>query len=215
MNNKITNPLLKQLISEIANKANEGRIGWNLVKEAGEKKEDPLGDILGGEGGDEKQATDQSAPATPNAPAPAPTQKGADATGAEEAPTDAATGDESANPEEIEADAAKKKAEVEKAKADLKKAEDELDQNAYIKLKSDSGVKYMIGKILGQAFKTNTIDALASEMAQKLKITTPTDAALFEKDMSLYKSIPGMVELISAVKELAVEEPKTPTESPE
>ena len=120
------------------------------------------------------------------------------------------------DPKELEADAAKKKAEVEKAKADLKKAEDELEQNAYIKLKSDSGVKYMIGKILGQAFKTNTVDALASEMAQKLKITTPTDADLFEKDMALYKSIPGMVELIAAVKDLAVEEPKAPEEkSPE
>ena len=74
----------------------------------------------------------------------------------------------------------------------------------------------MIGKILGQAFKTNTVDALASEMAQKLKITTPTDADLFEKDMALYKSIPGMVELIAAVKDLAVEEPKAPEEkSPE
>jgi len=146
MNNKITNPLLKQLISEIASKANEGRFGYNLVKEAD----------------------------------------------------------------------AKKKAEVEKAKADLKKAEDELEQNAYIKLKSDSGVKYMIGKIIGQSFKTNTIDALASEMAQKLKITTPNDADLFEKDMALYKSIPGMVELIAAIKELAVEEPKSSEEkSPE
>lgn len=209
MNNKITNPLLKQLISEIASKANEGRFGHNLVKEVDAKKEDPLGDILGGEGGaeGEKQAAPTAAPkAQPSknaAPAPS-----ADAAAGDEADTE--------DPKELEADAAKKKAEVEKAKADLKKAEDELEQNAYIKLKSDSGVKYMIGKILGQAFKTNTVDALASEMAQKLKITTPTDADLFEKDMALYKSIPGMVELIAAVKDLAVEEPKAPEEkSPE
>jgi hypothetical protein len=209
MNNKITNPLLKQLISEIANKANEGRFGHNLVKEADAKKEDPLGDILGGEGGGEgeKQAVPSAAPsAAPKA------QASKDAATAPSA--DAAADAE--DPKELEADAAKKKAEVEKAKADLKKAEDELEQNAYIKLKSDSGVKYMIGKIIGQSFKTNTIDALASEMAQKLKITTPNDADLFEKDMALYKSIPGMVELIAAIKELAVEEPKSSEEkSPE
>lgn len=209
MNNKITNPLLKQLISEIANKANEGRFGYNLVKEADAKKEDPLGDILGGEGGAEGEK--QAAPAA--APKAQPSKDAATAPSA-----DAAAGDEAGaeDPKELEADAAKKKAEVEKAKADLKKAEDELEQNAYIKLKSDSGVKYMIGKILGQAFKTNTVDALASEMAQKLKITTPSDADLFEKDMALYKSIPGMVELIAAVKDLATEEPKAPEEkSPE
>jgi len=210
MNNKITNPLLKQLISEIANKANEGRFGYNLVKEADAKKEDPLGDILGGEGGGEgeKQAAPSAAPKA-QASKDAATAPSADA---------AAAADEAGaeDPKELEADAAKKKAEVEKAKADLKKAEDELEQNAYIKLKSDSGVKYMIGKILGQAFKTNTVDALASEMAQKLKITTPSDADLFEKDMALYKSIPGMVELIAAVKDLATEEPKAPEEkSPE
>jgi len=210
MNNKITNPLLKQLISEIANKANEGRFGHNLVNEVDAKKEDPLGDILGGEGGAEVEK--QAAP-TAAAPKAQPSKDAATAPSA-----DAAAGDEAGaeDPKELEADAAKKKAEVEKAKADLKKAEDELEQNAYIKLKSDSGVKYMIGKILGQAFKTNTVDALASEMAQKLKITTPTDADLFEKDMALYKSIPGMVELIAAVKDLAVEEPKAPEEkSPE
>lgn len=210
MNNKITNPLLKQLISEIANKANEGRFGYNLVKEADAKKEDPLGDILGGEGGAEGEK--QAAP-TAAAPKAQPSKDAATAPSA-----DAAAGDEAGaeDPKELEADAAKKKAEVEKAKADLKKAEDELEQNAYIKLKSDSGVKYMIGKILGQAFKTNTVDALASEMAQKLKITTPSDADLFEKDMALYKSIPGMVELIAAVKDLATEEPKAPEEkSPE
>jgi hypothetical protein len=206
MNNKITNPLLKQLISEIANKANEGRFGHNLVKEADAKKEDPLGDILGGEGGAEGEK--QAAP-TATAPKAQPSKDAAPTPSA-----DAAADAE--DPKELEADAAKKKAEVEKAKADLKKAEDELEQNAYIKLKSDSGVKYMIGKIIGQSFKTNTIDALASEMAQKLKITTPNDADLFEKDMALYKSIPGMVELIAAIKELAVEEPKSSEEkSPE
>lgn len=208
MNNKITNPLLKQLISEIASKANEGRFGYNVVREADDKKEDPLGDILGGEGDSKPKApaapTDASAaPVASAAPEAQPKKDAA-------APTADVPSEE--DPKELEADAAKKKAEVEKAKADIKRAEDELDQNAYIRLKSSSGVKYMIGKILGQAFKTNTIDALASEMAQKLKITTPTDAELFEKDMGLYKSVPGMVELIAAIKELAVEEPKSSEE---
>jgi hypothetical protein len=205
--NKINNPVLKQLISEIANKANQGRFGYDLVKEAEEKNENPLGDILGGEGGG-GEGEKQAAPTAPAAAAEQP-KKAAASPSKDTAATDVG-GEDAEKPEEIEADTAKKKAEVEKAKADLKKAEDELEQNAYIKLKSDSGVKYMIGKIIGQSFKTNTIDALASEMAQKLKITTPNDADLFEKDMALYKSIPGMVELIAAVKELAVDEPKSP-----
>ena len=41
MNNKIDNPFLKQLISGISQKANQGRmtdIGWNVLEEAKKKK---------------------------------------------------------------------------------------------------------------------------------------------------------------------------------
>ena len=41
MNNKITNPFLKQLISEISNKTSEGRItdlSWGSLNEAKKKK---------------------------------------------------------------------------------------------------------------------------------------------------------------------------------
>lgn len=214
MNNKISNPILKQLISEIAKKANEGRldVDWNAVKEADKQAEDPTDDLLGGdaEGGEQTPAE-----------APSGKQPQQAAGGEEAAPTDDASaeggdelgadvgGEEAESPEETQADAAKKKAELEKAKADIKQAEDELEKQAYIKLDSKGGARYMIGKILGQAFKTNTIDSLAAEMAQKLKITTKQDAALFEKDMALYKNIPGMIDLISSIKGIAVEEPSS------
>jgi hypothetical protein len=222
MNNKITNPLLKQLISEIAGKATEGRTNLNwkslneskniLKKEAEEKKKEDDVDALLGGGGGEADAAQETPQASAEAPAKNAAAPAADAS-AGGGDLDAALGgggDAGAeeDPEKAQADAAKAKAELEKAKAEKAQAEEELEQHSYIKLKSSGGTKYLLGKILGSAFKTNTIDALASEMAQKLKITTPNDAAAFEKDMALYKNIPGMVELIKSIKGVAVEQPK-------
>ena len=229
MNNKITNPLLKQLISEIANKATEGRmnIGWSALKESNNfvKKEadekqggDALDDILGSSGGDKKTdasaqgqkkpQADKASPAAPAAADAAPKDSAppADASAAGEAGAEDAG---SEDPDKAQADAAKKKAELEKAKAEKAQAEEELEQHSYIKLKSAGGTQFMLGKILNHAFKTNTIDALASEMAQKLKITTPDDAGAFEKDMAVYKTIPGMTDLITSIKSVAVDEPKS------
>lgn len=232
--NKITNPYLKQLITEIGNKTAEGRItgiSWNVLEEARKKKKkslkkeadakkDPVDDLLAGGGTPEagKDTTgvtpDENQPATgqsPDAGAPAPEDKKDAATDAgAKAPAADVGGEE--DPEKVKADAAKKKAELEKAKAEKDQAEKELEKQSYVKLKSSGGLQFMLNKIVGNAFKSNTIDALASEMAQKLKITTPDDAAAFDKEMALYKSVPGMTDLLNSIKSIAVEKPEEPSE---
>ena len=230
MSNKITNPLLKQLISEIANKANEGRItniNWQSlteakkkkgVKEAAEeKKKDSLPKLPPLGGADEKpEAAPDSAdkPETPDAGGAA--DKAPDA----EKPTDApAEPTEPAQPEaspedaeKAQADAVKAKAELEKAKAEKDKAEKEIKKQSYVKLSSGAGTQFLLGKILNQAFKTNTIDALASEMVQKLKIETPEDMTSFSEDTAQYRVIPGMTELLASMKTMATKQPEEPTE---
>lgn len=229
MNNKISNPLLKQLISEIANKANQGRINdlnWetlreskNILKKEADEKAAPSAEKPKDQPpAPAKDAASKEKPASPNAEKSPKDAKGGDEKGPDAAPKDAlsdlgkeAPSKDQAPEEDVEkaqTDAAEKQAELEKAKAEKAQAEKELEQQSYIKLKSSSGQKYLLGKILNHAFKTNTIDALASEMAQKLRITTPEDVATFEKDMALYKTIPGMAELISSIRDVAVEEPK-------
>lgn len=81
MNNKISNPLLKQLISEIANKANQGRVSdlsWDAIYEAKKKKvkeaddaKKPAADAGGAnqKGGELPPLGGGSAPAAPTAPA--------------------------------------------------------------------------------------------------------------------------------------------------
>lgn len=248
MNNKINNPLLKQIISEIANKSKSGRINdlsWEAIyeakkkriKEADEKspaapKDNAVGDdsekgLPPLKGQDAPQGADSAEKGSGNLPpldksqekgqdkAATPAPKPNEKTGASADKTPAMpAGEESGGDEEAEKakeDAVKAKAELEKAKAEKDQAEKELKQQSYVKLKSSGGTQFMLTKILGQAFKTNTIDALATEMAQKLKISTQEDAAAFEEDMALYKNILGMTNLISSIKAIAVK----PTETPE
>lgn len=238
MNNKISNPVLKKLISEIANQANQGRVtnlNWqslyeskNILKKEAEEKGKPDPSAKDKEKSSEKKPELPSVGGKDGDPSNAlpPPEMGNDKGGekdldsppsdpAPELGKDAPSEDPSAGEEDVEkakTDAAEKQAELEKAKADKKKAEEELEKQSYIKFKSPGGQKYLLGKIVGQAFKSNTIDALAAEMAQKLEIKTPDDVATFEKDMALYKTIPGMVELISSIRDVAVEQPKKPSE---
>lgn len=216
------------MISEIANKTNVGRldISWNVIEEAKKKKK-----TLKKEATDKKQPADDAgeekdAGGLPplGGPDEAPTNKptakqnGPEA-GSEDAGTDptAGLGDEEGagteeNSEEAQADAAEAKAELEKAKAEKDKAEKEIKKHSYIKLGSNSGTQFLLGKILDHAFKTNTIDALAGEMVQKLKITTPEDINAFSEETASYRVIPGFPELLSSMKTMAT---KQPEETPE
>ena len=228
MNNKITNPFLKQLISGISQKATQGRItdiGWNVLEEAkknkkvvkkslkkeaiGNKKKEEPATNTGDKKADELPALD-AAPdvekSAPDAGEDAPEASAPDA-GAES--PDA--GGEDAD--QAQADAVEAKAELEKAKAEKDQAEKEIKKNSYIKLGSGAGTQFLLGKILDHAFKTNTIDALAGEMVQKLKITTPEDMNAFSEETATYRVIPGMPELLSSMKTMATNQ-EQPEETP-
>jgi len=252
MNNKITNPFLKQMISEIASKSNEGRlvdINWAVLNEGKKKKSGKPAALtssgLGKKGGTpkplkstklkeaakpEEAPTDEpkedlpeipdlgsaEKPAAPKTtPAPAKDGPPADSPAADETPAEPApeapASEEDA--EAAEAEAAKAKAELEKARAEKDRAEKEIEQHAYIKLGSNAGVQFLLAKLLDHAFKTNTIDALAGEMVQKLKIQTPEDMNTFSEDTAAYRVIPGMPELLSSMKTLATKQPDTDEES--
>lgn len=224
MNNKISNPFLKKLISEISNNANKGRISvdWGIVnetkkkkvKEADEKKKDDPAADAGGDlpplGGTDE--TPKDAPTTePSPKASEPKQEDPKKDAPPEADASDVASEEDAD--KAKADAAKAKAELEKAKAEKDQAEKEIKKQSYVSLGSSSGTQYLLGKVLDHAFKTNTIDALAGEMVDKLKITTPDDMNNFSEDVATYMAIPGMPELISSMKTLATKEPQQ-TEEP-
>jgi len=239
MNNKITNPFLKQLISGISQNANQGRItdiGWNVLeeakknkkvvkktvkKEADEKKKpaDDVDSLLGGDGGED--ADQSGGGAKPNASGGAADEKGAAGTG-EQSPDEIAPEAGAEAPEDggeedsdkAQADAVEAKAELEKAKAEKDQAEKEIKKHSYIKLGSGAGTQFLLGKILDHAFKTNTIDALAGEMVEKLKITTPEDMNAFSEETATYRVIPGMPELLSSMKTMATKQ-EQPEETPE
>jgi len=241
MSNKITNPFLKQLISGISKKATQGRItgvDWNILeevkknkkslkKEEDEKKKpaDDLDSLLGkgGEeiptgGKDEAPTNEPEAKAggkDANAGAGAPPDGGKEDAGADApAGLDGEEGGAEEDSEKAQADAAEAKAELEKAKAEKDQAEKEIKKHSYIKLGSNSGTQFLLGKILDHAFKTNTIDALAGEMVQKLKITTPEDINAFSEETASYRVIPGFPELLSSMKTMATKQPEETEEEP-
>lgn len=210
------NPVFKQLLKEIASQASVGRsdLSWGIVYDT--RRKNMTEAALNPDDETDAEKTDEPAPeeAAPEAPIakkptaaakPAPTVPApkAPAIEPEAAPAPAA------DPTKAKADASKAQAELERAKAEKAQAEEELDQNAYIKLNSPSGIKFLLGKLVDRAVKTNTSDALASEFVQKLKITTPEDFQLFSDEMIPYKNIPGMVELIGSMQNMVSNKPDT------
>lgn len=178
-----------------------------VKKEADEKKKDapaeePAGDLPPLGGADE----------TPkDAPKESPADKGAEpkkdvAPEAGSEPSPEAGGEDTDKAKE---DAAKAKAELEKAKAEKDQAEKEIEKQAYVKLGSSAGTQYLLGKVLDHAFKSNTIDALAGEMVEKLGIKTAKEMDQFSEDVATYMTISGMPELLSSMKVLATKQPET------
>ena len=222
MKSKITNPFLKKLISEIADNANSARfdLSWEIIeeakkkkklrKEAGEKQPSVEDALLGGSN-EAPQTAGQAQPAAGAAQAPVQAGAAPQANPAGDAAPEG--GEEDAD--KAKEDAAKAKAELEKAKAEQSKAEEEIKDHQYVKLSSSGGTQFLLDKVLDQAFKTNTIDALAGEMVNKLKIETPEDMENFSEDMVTYMTIPGMPDLISSMKNLADKEPATDEETEE
>lgn len=234
MNNKITNPFLKQMLTEIASNTGKGRmtdINWAVLNEAKKKKtlkkevakrppqEDPT---IGGEDENPAQPSQEVPPeAAPDAGNQIP--PGGDAGGdaglpdlgtepgtedpLSDTPSDMPPSEPSVeDPEQAQADAEKAKADVEQAKAEKDQAEKELEDQSYIKLNSQSGTQFLLSKLLDHAFKTNTTDALAGEMVGKLKIDTPEDMSAFVEELAPFMVIPGMAQLVSSMKGLATKQ---------
>lgn len=234
------NPILKQIVANIASKANQGRmtdINWGVLAEARRKKNVKESNMAPKkakpDNTEEEPAQDK--PADDVGPAGTEPQKGTpDAGGAELPPLDAPSKDgegiegqdvapqgdtapEAPAPEEevgdAQADATQAKAELEKAKAEKDQAEKEIKKQSYVQLVSQPGVHFLLAKLVDHAFKTNTIDGLASEMTGKLKIQTPEDFANFAEEMAPFKGIPGVSELLASMKGMATKTPDT-TEEP-
>lgn len=215
------NPVLKQILKDIGGHASQGRlnINWGVVAESRNRMVSEAAPAPDDEKPDEKdtlpdlpaddKAPEAKAPESQKPAAPAAASKD-NKPSAPDAETPAKEGGEDVDA--AKEDAEKAKAELEKAKAEKDQAEQELEQNAYVKLNTPSGVSFLLGKLIGHAFQTNSMDALAGEFVNKLKITNPEDFQLFSNDMIPYKNIPGMVEFLDSVKTLASTGKQEPTE---
>lgn len=211
------NKALQQILHGIGQHANSGRltISWSTLTESrnrrireaeGDKEEKDVPDLpdLESDAKRDKQKTPKGGQEEPNLP-DLPSDDAGDEGSTDEPKPDAAVGGESdtEDVDAVKADAEKAKAELEKAKAEKDQAEQELEQNSYIKLNTPSGISFLLGKLLDKAFKTNTIDSLASDFVNKLKITNPDDFSTFSADMVPYKNLVGMAEFLQSVKTLS------------
>lgn len=218
-------------MADISSHANEGRLTVitegkkhkKIVREANpvppkEDEEKPEDDQTTG-----AQGPNGSAP-VPAPAAPANADKGASDIGQEkapaasqEAPSEAPSTPAEEEPagedsEQAQADAAASKAELEKAKAEKDQAEKEIKKQSYVHLVSPTGVFFLLQKLVDHAFKTNTIDSLAAEMAQKLKIANQEDFSNFSEEMIPYKAIPGVAELLVSIRGMAASQPNPETD---
>ena len=142
---------------------------------------------------------------TPDAPAPDAPPAGDEPAGGDTEP-DATEDDVAAEKEKGD----KVNAELEKAKAETDQAKKELENNSYVKLNTPTGISYLLKKLVDRAVKTNTLDSLASDFSQKLKINEPGDFQTFSDDMIPYKNIPGVAEFLTKVQSLAsTKQPET------
>ena len=230
MNNKISNPFLKQLILEISNKTNQGRmtdVAWGsltegkkkktLKKEAAPqpKKEEPAPEETAPEETGEETPQNETPPAQENPPAPSanvaglgdvPSTEQSDQTDLppmDAGPQGGATAD--GGEEEVgkaKEDAVKAKAELERAKAEKDQAEQEIEQQSHVKLVSNAGVHFLLNNIISAAVQTNSLDAFAAELVDKLKLETDEDYASFANEMAIFREIEGIGELLTSVKGL-------------
>jgi hypothetical protein len=225
MSNYKDNPLFKQLLTEISSKATIGRtdLSWTTLTEAKKKKtlkneaknepkqpeeldkdkveqpaqQDPAQPAGGGESGGAEKAP------APSGPAPsAPGDKGGAAPAGDNAQASSAPQGQEEPGQEVDQakeDAVKAQAELEKAKAEKGQAEKDLEKESYIHLVSQGGVSFLLGKLLSHAFQTNTVDALATEMVQKLKIQNQEEYQLFSDEMIPFKNLPGVTDLLTSM----------------
>lgn len=203
---KSNNPYLKQIITEISKKALTGRLDENLkpVKslyevedDAEEASKDSDADVGADRDDDQEKSMDTDAASNKKNTKEAPKK---DKTTKKDSKLEKDNSEE-----EVEAEkekATKAKAELEKAKAEKQAAEKEIEKQSYVRLNTSSGVRYMISKIIAPAFEGNTVDSLANDMIEKLNITDEERFKKFSSDVAQYTNIPGMVNLLSSMKNI-------------
>ena len=191
MSNKISNPFLKQLISGISKKANEGRINdisWCTLSEARASIKTEAGEK------DVPDAEDTEDPL-------------AGAEGEDPLAGAGAEGEEGEDPDAIAAKTAQTNAQRAANSAELNQAKKKLETTKpYIELDSTNGIRFLLSKVLDHAFNTRTIDTFSKDMMTALNVKTKSDVSSFVKDhlqpfvadKNLGKSIPELIEKMTA-----------------
>jgi len=210
-----TNPNFKEILRQISSKTTTGRLdlSWGMLAESKKRtlKLEAQNDVKEPDeqdtemDGADAQQEPASSPTEPKANPPRGTgnafanqeaPKAPQAPQGQEAPPAEDSGEEVSQAQD---DALKAKAELEKAKAEKGEAEKELETQSYVHLNSNGGTSFLLGKLVDSAQKTNTIDSLATEMVQKLKIQDQEEFQNFSDEMIPFKNIPGVAELLSSM----------------
>lgn len=214
-------PYLKQILTEIAQHANAGRLqadGKALLAEGkfrptkkslceralgeADKPEEDTGDDLNAALDDLKGAPEDAGADAPAPKGPPPAKKGAPAPAAPapaapEASAEAA--EKEAQAKQAQADAASAEADVEKAKADTAQAEKDVVEQGHIKLGSVPGISFLISNVIAPALRENTIDGLAQKFVDGLKIDDAQKMEVFKQETTLFRKIKGFQQLVDSM----------------
>ena len=126
-----------------------------------------------------------------------------------------AEGEEGEDPDAIAAKTAQTNAQRAANSAELNQAKKKLETTKpYIELNSTNGIRFLLGKVLDQAFNTRTIDAFSKDMMTALNVKTKSDVSSFitdhlqpfSTDKNLGKSIDELIKKMTAE---AIPDPET------
>jgi type IV secretory pathway VirB10-like protein len=209
-------PYLKQILSEIAQHANSGRLqadGKSLLSEGkfrptkkslreralGEagKPEEDTGDELDTALDSAKDVPAEAPPPPAKKDAPAPKAPAAPAPAAPEASAD--TAEKEAQAKQAQADAASAEADVEKAKADTAQAEKDVVEQGHIKLGSVPGISFLLTNVITPALRDNTLDGLAQKFVDGLKIDDAQKMEAFKQETTLFRKVKGFQQLVDSM----------------
>lgn len=79
-------------------------------------------------------------------------------------------------------------------------AEDAIENVSFVKLNSDSGIKFLLNSIIQPAIETNTLDSIAQDFAEKLNIKTIEDLNKFKDSSIQFKSVVGFDQILTAME---------------
>ena len=199
------NSILKNLITEISDHANTGRLQFEAEEEEDPlaAEEDPLaGDeedpLAGGEedplaGGEE----DPLAMGGEDPMAGGEEEDPAAEAEAAKAEAEASKAESEAEATEAEADAAKARADKEKSEAEREKAEAEAESFEGTEIFSRPGSVILMGLLLDEFEKNNATDSLAQTLVTKLVLKdTPESIGKFTSDSGAFLPLHGFQQLL-------------------